>query len=60
MFWYKQLTSALQYILGRGIVHRDFKPANVLMDSKDYLKVTDIGIAKTLCDDQKPGGSYQD
>ena len=46
--WYKQLSSALEFIHSKGIVHRDLKPANVLVDSSENLKVADVGLAKTF------------
>ena len=48
--WYKQLATALAFIHGQEIVHRDLKPPNILVDSKDNLKIADIGVAKALYD----------
>lgn len=41
-----QLAEALQHAHERGVVHRDIKPGNVLMNSAGDLKVTDFGLAK--------------
>ncbi|MEO8635551.1 MAG: serine/threonine-protein kinase, partial [Gemmatimonadales bacterium] len=42
----QQVGSALGYAHRHGIVHRDVKPANIMVDEEGWSVVTDFGIAK--------------
>lgn len=41
-----QVASGLKAIHGHGLVHRDVKPANILLDTSGYAYITDFGLAK--------------
>ena len=44
----KQLTDAIAHAHMNGLIHRDIKPQNILVDSYGRVKVTDFGIAIAL------------
>jgi serine/threonine protein kinase/Tfp pilus assembly protein PilF len=49
--WISQLCDALDYAHTRAnVIHCDLKPANLMVNQRDDLKITDFGIARSLSD----------
>ncbi|GAB7365267.1 hypothetical protein MBLNU230_g6349t1 [Neophaeotheca triangularis] len=44
-FWIAELACALRHIHKQGIVHRDVKPDNVLLDSEGHVHLADFNVA---------------
>ena len=48
--WLPGMAAALDFIHGKGYIHRDVKPGNILFDTHGHPYLSDFGVAKVLSD----------
>jgi serine/threonine-protein kinase greatwall len=46
LFYVAEIALALDYLHGRGVIHRDLKPDNVLISTTGHIKLTDFGLSE--------------
>ena len=49
---FRQMIEAIAFAHDHGVIHRDIKPGNVMLQTQDQVKILDLGLARLLQQDQ--------
>ncbi|KAJ3280821.1 serine/threonine protein kinase psk1, partial [Rhizoclosmatium sp. JEL0117] len=58
-FYIGELLLALEHLHGLGIIYRDLKPENVLLDAKGHVLLTDFGLSKVALETRTVCGTIE-
>ena len=59
-FFTAELVEALAFMHSKNIIHRDFKPENILVDEKYHLHITDFGSTRILGEEDRTNAVTSD
>ena len=52
--WFREMSAALDYAHSLGILHRDIKPTNILLDRDSHVRVADFGLGSAVRESEEP------
>lgn len=57
-FYTAEILLGLEYLHNNGIIYRDLKPENVLLDKEGHIRLTDFGLSKSGIKDQQKAHTF--